>query len=194
MLVLVLHWARVWMLHHFGSRLHFVLARQCVRHTTVFEVRSLRRYDLSCRKSPEDLSDTHRLAISSNMPWHRPRFHLAYRTELPVLYTNGRNRMVYRLFHDIREMGFHLPWPAKVQLPVRRKYNNALNTIIQLTLIALWTISYTCSCRNTRLIRSGNRQTILLARVWWENYNNEFILFANHRYYARMKINVLRFP
>ena len=25
--------------------------------------------------------------------------------------------------YEIREMGFHLPWPANVQLPVKRKYN-----------------------------------------------------------------------
>ena len=81
MLVLVLHWARVWMPHHFGSRMHFVLARQCVRHTTE-EVDILGRHSLSCRKSPEDLSVIHRLAISSKVPRHRPRFHLAYRTEL----------------------------------------------------------------------------------------------------------------
>ena len=54
-------------------------------------------------------------------------FYLACRTELPVSYTNGRNRTVFRLVHGIREMGFHLPRPAKVQLPVKRKFINALN-------------------------------------------------------------------
>ena len=87
------------LLRRLDDSLHFVLAHQCVRHTTVFEVRRLTFL--------EDVANYWQLVVENRRKISRRALasvEIPSRLEpsyLAVSYTNSRNRTVF---------SFHIPW------------------------------------------------------------------------------------